>query len=289
MAERSVFISKDTYPFFEEIRVQFDYFQGFALSQKRKSQIGLHKNFLEVFPCRKVLEISSASLYSLGAQLSAMNLKKQTSLGVTTVESAFQSSRIYGEHDEIGPFPELLFAPSKECKKIVKEKSRGLHSYHYKFDGLDFYAPAHYISLFYNYLYLNSLCEEENGNITDRLLAGSYDAFTDLATLSLNSQARSCAIFVSLVKNGLVNQVRDFDSYLRLFRTTRDGKAVGCESYDHVQLLDTAGKIQLLSPVVPCVVERCAVQKWYEANCSGLTNRKSNDNFLDLSTSEPIS
>ena len=67
MAERSVFMSKDVYPFFEEVGVQFHYFQGFALCQKRKNQIGLHENFLEYYPERKVLEISSASLYSLGA------------------------------------------------------------------------------------------------------------------------------------------------------------------------------------------------------------------------------
>ena len=67
MAERSVFISKNVYPFFEEVRVQFDYFQGFALSQKRKSQIVMHQNFLKAYPKENVLEISSASLYSLGA------------------------------------------------------------------------------------------------------------------------------------------------------------------------------------------------------------------------------
>jgi hypothetical protein len=50
MAERSVFIARDEYPFFEEVRVQFDYFQGFALSQKRKSQIGLHQNFSRTYP-----------------------------------------------------------------------------------------------------------------------------------------------------------------------------------------------------------------------------------------------
>ena len=286
MAERSVFISKGSYPFFEEIRVQFDYFQGFALSQKRKSQLGLHLNFMKAYPSHKILEISTASLYSLGAQLSAMNLKKRTSLGITTVESAFQSSRIFGEHDEIGPFPELLYVPGKECKKKVKEKSGGLHSYHYRFDGLDFYAPEHCVSLFYNYIYLNSLCEEENSNISKKLLSGGYNAFTDLATLSLNSQARSCAIFVSLVKNGLINQARNFDTYLRLFRTTRDGKAIGHESYDHVQLLDTFGKVHLLSPVVPCVVERYTIEKWYETHCSKLSNRKISNNFIDYATAE---
>ena len=34
----------------------------FALSQKRKCQIGLHQNFLMEYPKEKILEISSSSL-----------------------------------------------------------------------------------------------------------------------------------------------------------------------------------------------------------------------------------
>lgn len=280
MAERSVFISKDVYPFFEEIRVQFDYFQGFALSQKRKCQIGLHQNFLAAYPQQKVLEATRASLYSLGAALSAINLTKRTRTGITSAESAFLSSRIYGE-DEIGPFPELLFLPAGECKKLVNAQSQGLKCRHYRFDGLDFYAPDHFISLFYNFIYLNALCEEENRAAAERLISEGYTAFTDLATISLNHQARACAIFVSLVKNGLIGQVREYDTYLRLFRTTADGKPTGAEAYDGVQLLDAKGKVRLLSPVVPRTFTREDVEKWYQENCSRLTNRKTADNFLD--------
>lgn len=136
MATRSVFVSKDYYPFFEEIKVEFDWFPGFALSQKRKSQISLHQNFLYSYPNESVLEISSASLYSIGSELSAMHLSKRTVLGLTTVESAFRSSRIYGSGDNvIGPFHEYLFLPGKKCKKKVKEFAGGMISYEYMFDG----------------------------------------------------------------------------------------------------------------------------------------------------------
>ena len=63
MPERSVFISKSTYPYFEEVRVAIDWFGGFAMSQKRKYQIGLHQNLLAKYPDRKVLEISSAAIF----------------------------------------------------------------------------------------------------------------------------------------------------------------------------------------------------------------------------------
>lgn len=281
MAERGVFICKDTYPFFEEVRVQFDWFPGFALSQQRKSQISLHSNFLAAYPEQKVLEVSSASLYSLGAALSAMHLKKCTKAGVTSVESAFQASRIYGIHGEIGPFPDYLLLPGKECKKLVKEKSQGLHSYGYLYEGSKFHAPAHFISLFYNFLYLNALCEKENKDVAEMLLSQGYTAFTDLATLSLNCQARSAAIFVSLVRNGQIGEVMDYDSYLHLFRTNRNGSAIGPESYENVQLLDSKGAIQLLSPVVPCSFTKSETEKYYTENCSRLSNKKNPCNYVD--------
>ena len=70
-----------------------------------------------------------------------------------------------------------------------------------------FYAPAHHISLFYDFLYLNALLEPENQEVKDLLLSGEYTAFTDLATSSLNCQARSAAIFVGLVKAGLIHEI----------------------------------------------------------------------------------
>lgn len=283
MATRSVFVCKDCYPFFEEISVDFDWFPGFALSQKRKSQISLHRNFLNAYPFEKVLEISSASLYALGASLSAMHLYKRTSKGITSVESAFQSSRIYGKgENEIGPFPEYLFLPGRECKKIVKDRSQGMISYRYYFDGMEFYAPPHFISLFYNYLYLNALCEEENKTVASSLLDQHHTAFTDLATLSLNCQARSAAIFVSLVRNGLINEVQQYDTYLKLFRTNKDGTPIGDTSYENVQLINGKGEVHLLSPVVPHTFSKNDTERYYEKYCSRLSNKKDENNYLDV-------
>ncbi len=282
MAEKSVFISKTEYPFFEEAHVNIDWFGGFAMSQKRKCQIGLHQNFLKAYPDEKVLEISSTSLMSLGSRLSAMKLSKRTQKGLTTVESAFQSSRIYSDGVRtVGPFPEYLFLAGRECKKLVKEASEGMHSYRYEFDGLTFYAPAWHISQFYDYLYLNAILEPENEEVREQLLNEGYTAFTDLATKSLNCQARSAAIFVGLVRAGRINEVRDFDSYLKLFRTQANGKAAGPQAYEHVQLL-YKDKVRLFSPVVPCRFHKADVEAYYAENCSRLTNRKEEDNYLDL-------
>lgn len=283
MTVRSVFVSKDYYPYFEEMYVTFDWFGGFALSQKRKCEIGLHKNFNEMYPDQKVLEVSSSSLNQLGAELSAMNLSKRTERGITSVESAFQSSRIYKDQDTvIGPFPELLFMDGRECKKTVKEYSKGLHSYEYLFDGMKFYAPCFHISLFYDYLYLNALLEPENEEVRKKLLEGGYTAFTDLATKSLNSQARACAMFVGLTKAGRIQEVTDYESCLRLFRTTIDGRKVGWQSYENVQLLSDHNNIRLFSPVVPCTFHKEDAEEWYRKECYALTNKKTSDNYLYL-------
>ena len=282
MAEKSVFISKTEYPFFEEVHVNIDWFAGFAMSQKRKCQIGLHQNFLMAYPDEKVLEISSTSLMSLGSRLSEMNLNKRTQRGLTKVESAFQSSRIYSDGVKtVGPFPDYLFLPGRECKKLVKEASGGMHSYRYEFDGMTFYAPAWHISQFYDFLYLNALLEPENKGIKEQLLAEKFTCFTDLATKSPNCQARSAAIFVGLVRAGVIDEVRDYKSYLKLFRTQADGKAAGPHAYEHVQLLYKE-KVKLFSEVVPCRFRKADVETYYAEHCSMLTNRKEENNYLDL-------
>ncbi len=244
MAVRSVMIPKLEYPFFEDVSVNMPWFGGFAQQQKRRCYLSQHLNFLADprYSGYTPLEISSASHVPLGAALSAMNLKKYCSeLGRDVImESAFQASRIYIRADgtRIGPFPELLTLPGKECKKQVKELSEGLHSYHYRFDGLDFPAPAFHISLFYDWLYLNALCEESNRETRVALISGGYNAFTDIATKSLNSQARSAAIFVSLEHLGLLDRVRDFESYMELFRvdlTKHDYAGKG--AWENVQVL----------------------------------------------------
>lgn len=286
MAERSVFVSRKTFPFYEDIHVSLEWFGGFALSQKRKCEIGLHENFKAAYPNEKVLEISSASRMFLGARLSAMNLKKRTQRGITSVESAFQSSRIFSDETRrVGPFPEYMFLPGKECKKIVKKESLGMHSHQYNFDDLTFYAPEHHISQFYDFLYLNALLEPENEVVMKELLNCGYTAFSDLATKSLNCQARSAAIFVGLVKAELINEVKDYKTYLKLFRTGIDGREIEPESDEGVPHFIN-GAYRPLSPVVPCKFGKKEVEAYYAEHCYMLTNRKSEDNYLDIKRNE---
>lgn len=104
-------------------------------------------------------------------------------------------------------------------------------------------------------------------------------AFTDLATKALNSQARSCAIFMSLYKLGLIEKVKDYDSYLELFRVgNKDGHFISLDgAYKDVQLLRKSNAVSLLRPCINKTVSVEDVEVYYRKYYSHLTNKKSDD------------
>lgn len=75
MSKRPVFlVSMNSKEFIREVEIEFEWFSGFAVSQKQKSIDSLHENFLKVYPKHKILEISSKSKDDYGVKLSAFNL-----------------------------------------------------------------------------------------------------------------------------------------------------------------------------------------------------------------------
>ena len=200
LAKRPVFLIKDTQPFYAEEFIDFKFYSGFAEVQKKKSIISLHDTFLERYPNRKVLEISSKSENSLGVQLSAFNLIIQTKTeGDFSVESAFQSSKVF---ENGGPYKDMLKMTSKEAKKDSRLKSSG-RLVCFEYFGRRFNLnPTTY---FYNWLYINALSLHEV--LGDKLL--EFDSFTDIEfnpDKSINCQARAAAIYVSLRKKGMLER-----------------------------------------------------------------------------------
>lgn len=261
MATRNVYISKSTYPYFQELKIDFDWFAGFALSQKRKCEISLHLNFLAQYPNHNILEISSSSLTPLGVQLSAMNLSKETPNGISCVESIYQSSKIFinpQNNEKKGPFPEYLFSDGKTSKKSIRLLSSGLTLSSYFFENTSWEIFSSYPHLFYDYIYISALMEKENENVRNLLLDSDYDAFTDLATKSINCQARSAAIFVGLYKAGLINSINSSDSFKQLFLTSESS-----HKNNHTSI-----------QIVPKSVERGDVIKYYTKFYGHLSNKK---------------
>lgn len=212
MAKRPVFeVTTDT-KLFVRREVSFQWYGGFALSQSRKNIDGLHKNYLTRYPDKKVLEISSKSEDELGVKLSAFNLMIRRSEKVFSVESVFQSSKVF-EHG--GPFVDLLDKPSIKAKKDPRLKSSG-NIVGFNFEGRDFSRIP--LTYFYNRLYIGALVE--NKDLADELLERKFDAFTDIAfnpDKGRNCQAEAVAIFVSLSRQELLAEaLANEENFLRI-------------------------------------------------------------------------
>lgn len=177
------------------IPVEFTWFPGLSTSQKQKSIRSLHAAAIALNIGEKPLEISSKSETNLGVQLSAFNLQivRPRSKKTYSVECAFQSSKVF-EHG--GPYCDILNMSSREAKKDPRLKSSG-KLIRFEYSGRSF--PTNPTTLFYDWLYINAL---DNSTIQKEELI-KHDIFTDIEfnpKKSLNCQAYSAALYVSLVK-----------------------------------------------------------------------------------------
>lgn len=210
MARRPTFLISDDKPYFKEINTQFTYFNGFSIQQKQKSIESLHSAIKKLYPESKVLEISRYSFTELGTKLSAFNLEVSIDGKKTTVESAFQSSKVF---ENGGPYTDLLFGPSIVSKKDERLYSSGRLT-GFVLLGNEF--PTNPKTFFYDWLYVNAISQNKE------LLAelSEYNAFTDIAfnpQKSINCQARSAAICVSLLrKDLLLDALKSKDAFRKI-------------------------------------------------------------------------
>ena len=204
MANRPVFLASDREGiFFEEKNVEFEWFAGMATSQKQKSINSLH-NAAQLEGISNILEVSTKSEEVLGNQLSAFNLTYTTSKGkVLLLEVAFQGSKVF---ENGGPYHDLYDKDPSEVKKDERV------SKDFVITGFDFQGELwdnEPKTAFYDWLYINAVNQKLN-NDTEFLFENisGYSAFTDIEfnpKKSLNCQARSCAVFVSLVRKNLLS------------------------------------------------------------------------------------
>lgn len=217
MAKRPYFISlNNDNNFFKEELCEFDYYNGFALSQKQKSINSLHKEILKKYPNAKILEVSRKSENKIGIQLSAFNLtlKSKKNGKQYPVENIFQSSKVF---EKGGPYKDLLNCSPKDAKLDERLKKSG------KLMAFDFEGKRWELepkTLFYDFVYMSALLE--NKELINQLI--NYDIFTDIVfnpQKSINCQARSVAIFVSLYKKNLI---KDYIEDITLFESLYNEK-----------------------------------------------------------------
>lgn len=212
MAKRPVFVpalSGDT-PFVREVDVEFLWFAGMAKSQAQKSIESLHQATAAKYNLFPTLEISSKSKTELGVSLSAFNLMLTVGGYRMSVECAFQGSKVF---EDGSSYPDLYEVSSREAKTDERLRNAGDVIAFRLFDD-EF--PINPTTAFYDWLYLSALWE--NTTLASELT--NYAAFSDIAfnpQKSLNCQARSAALYVSLCQNNLLEQaLADKEAYFQL-------------------------------------------------------------------------
>ncbi|MFB1082484.1 DUF6977 family protein [Jeotgalibacillus sp. JSM ZJ347] len=222
MAKRPIFLVTGHLPeFVTEKLIEFEWFPGFSVKQKQRSIKSFHANAKENMNTIKILEVSSKSDKPLGISLSAFNLNITTNNGKKfSVETAFQASKVFTGG---GPYLDLYEKTSREAKKDSRLKTSGELQYFQFFNRKWDLEPK---TLFYDWLYMNALAI--NTDLAEEVL--KYDAFTDIEfnpQKSINCQARSVALFVSLNRAGLLKEaLSSVENYKKLFQGKEDKKDV---------------------------------------------------------------
>lgn len=203
MATRPAFISIKTEILPKEEYFDFVFHTGFHISQKQRSIDELHNAILKLHPGKKILEISSKSKQGLGIELSAFNLKYPIGDKFYAVENIFQSSKVLNTG---GPYKDLLEKSPKDAKRdprIKIDAKLGTYLKCFYFENIKWdLSPK---TAFYDWIYLKALCY--NKKLGKELL--NYDCFTDIEfnpKKSINCQAKSAALFVSLSRQNLLEK-----------------------------------------------------------------------------------
>ena len=207
MAKRPIFIpiGKPEH-LVEEVLVEFEWNPGFAPVQKKKNVAALHEA-AKAKGLTPLLEVSTKSEDLLGQRLSAFSLRIEAEIGEISLESAYQGSKVF---ERGGPYTEIYGMDSRSAKKDVRLRDSG------KLVRFDFFGqewPLIPRTAFYDWLYLTAL--KPHQDYLKRLY--TYKGFTDIEfnpKKSINCQARTCALLVSLMKLDLLDEAlrsqRDF-------------------------------------------------------------------------------
>ncbi|MEY8237776.1 hypothetical protein AALA36_19020 [Lachnospiraceae bacterium 66-29] len=178
----------------------FEWFSGFAVSQKQKSIASLHNAIIKADKSAKPLEISTKSKETIGIKLSAFNLK----LNNYTLENVFQSAKVF---ERGGPYLDLLDVLPKEAKRDERLRNSGsLRAFRYQNE--DF--PLIPKTVFYDFIYITAI---KKSFLTDEINAiSNYNYFTDIEfnpAKSINTQARTVAMIKLIL--GEYGYLPDFD------------------------------------------------------------------------------
>ena len=210
MAKRPVFYEKSG--IVTHTDVEFQWFAGFAVSQKQKSINALHTAIRVQFPDASPLEISTKGTVALGNKLSAFNLK----LNGYYLENVFQSSKVFDDTNE--PHLEWLELSPKEAKAEAKQlhgEGRSLLAFRYG----DTEYPLEPKTAFYDHIYYQAVRETLSAEELSEL--AQYNYFTDIEfspQKSINTQARSIVLIKLIWETYGELSALSADDFIRLHK-----------------------------------------------------------------------
>lgn len=201
MAMRMCFSSEQgNYGIINEELVEFVYSPGFSISQKQRSIQSLHDNIKKLHKGWEVLEVSTKSSQAAGVLLSAFNLQlHDRNAAAYPLECIFQSSKKF---ESGGPYRDLLSVAPGAAKRDERLKTSG-HMVCFEWENRTWDLEPK--TFFYDWLYVNAVSQDAKSS--QQIL--KYNAFTDIEfnhKVSFSCQARSAAIFVSLMKLNLLSE-----------------------------------------------------------------------------------
>lgn len=233
--------------YFEE-DVEFEWHSGLSWQVRQRSSVCMAEAIVRRYgraglSASDILEVSTASTdYETGKALSAVNLmyEDMETGRLFSVENWFQAAKVFGRGGrEYGPYPELLTVrtPKRYLNEFLDQKIAARYEGDnlfqriqsevrgadlVRFELWDEEFPLVPRSCFYDFLYAKALYQERNADLAERLCG--YRVFTDIMfnpgsgkRRKYNTQARSCAIFVSLTKRGLIDDAMcDIESFIDL-------------------------------------------------------------------------
>jgi hypothetical protein len=227
MTERPIFVpSPNTPELVKEIPCQIVWNPGFAPVQKKKNIAALHAA-AAAKGYAPVLEVSTKSDSPLGEHLSAFNLKVRSwQYEKIPMELAYQGSKVF-EHG--GPYQDLYVAKEvRDARRDPRLQNSG-KLIGFKFEECSF--PLEPRTAFYDWLYITALAPHVEWLRQTRF--NLYKGFTDIEfnpQRSLNCQARSCALFVTLMtKNVLDDAVKSPDAFVEIISRSSYGPAALAE------------------------------------------------------------
>jgi len=186
---------------------------GFALVQKEKNIKAL-RDVARDAGLRPLLEVSTKSDNMRGRHMSAFHMSVPMRSGRRIkLELAFQGSKVF---EKGGPFTDLYLKSDDEIGKAKRDprlqESGKLVGF--EFEGVEF--PLEPKTAFYDWLYISVL--KNYRYWAPKLYV--YAGFTDVEFnpfRSVNCQARSAALFVSLLRRELLDEaVESPKSFIRL-------------------------------------------------------------------------